>query len=119
MSERTTTDAVRFEFYLSFEMLRHIQANESRQRHFKSLIGDMIMDILDELEKNAYKKIKRMVLHSYDIVRNRECVICLDPFRLYSQIDVSQCGHGFHTSCMDNIKAHNHRACPVCRESFS
>ena len=43
------------------------------------------------------------------------CSIWLDNFQTNNDIKVLICGHTFHSSCIENLLAHNNNKCPNCR----
>jgi len=51
---------------------------------------------------------------------SEECSICLNPIVSRSQRSARtlECGHKFHTSCIDRWKRQGNHTCPVCRAVF-
>ena len=43
------------------------------------------------------------------------CTICLDDFIQDENVNETNCGHFFHTSCMEKILNNKIKKCPVCR----
>lgn len=57
-----------------------------------------------------------MEIHNEE--NDNECAICQDQM---TDNEASQlnCGHKFHTTCLENIIHHGHNRCPLCRRVMS
>lgn len=50
---------------------------------------------------------------------HQECSVCLAGIaRQDNEVKTLDCGHKFHTECIDRWKNTGHRTCPVCRFEF-
>lgn len=47
-----------------------------------------------------------------------ECHLCLEDMRAGESVARLTCGHVFHASCTQELVAHQHVACPLCRKSI-
>ena len=59
--------------------------------------------------RNLFKYLKRT--HA-DIEDKLQCSICLDKIPLDSTLQVTPCGHTFHSSCLSKLTK---KECPCCR----
>lgn len=96
-----------------------------------SIPRELLMDPSDETKQVFYrfmddifkrihsiynsKNLKKMVLHSPQMITNTDCAICLEPIRLYSTIHILHCRHGFHVDCIKELTDNHHYQCPICR----
>lgn len=87
-------------------------------RQFLHTVMDKLVDALQQPPTAHFPSIRSTVLHSYSLIINKECAVCLEPIRLYSTIQIPPCRHGFHTSCLKDVIQHHHTSCPICRKSF-
>ncbi len=47
------------------------------------------------------------------------CTICLEPFIQDETVNETNCGHFYHTNCMEKILNNNIKNCPVCRSNLT
>ncbi len=46
------------------------------------------------------------------------CTICLEDFEEGENVNETNCGHFYHTNCMEKILNNNIKNCPVCRRDL-
>ena len=46
------------------------------------------------------------------------CTICLEPFIQDETVNETNCGHFYHTNCMEKILNNNIKNCPICRSNL-
>ncbi len=47
------------------------------------------------------------------------CTICLEDFIQDENVNETNCGHFYHTNCMEKILNNNIKNCPVCRSNLT
>lgn len=114
------TDSVQLEVTISKQLILDVMRSDADRRRFKDAIGDVIIRLLREIvpSPHRYNNVRPATLHSREMIKNEECPVCMEPIRLFSRIGISNCGHGFHSECMKQIRDHRITTCPVCREDL-
>lgn len=72
---------------------------------------------IEELTKKI-KEDKTVINNIFDLPENKKtCRICLDDFKNGDKINILNCGHVFHFSCLDEEIKHRQN-CPLCKVSL-
>ncbi|KAI8091094.1 uncharacterized protein B0P05DRAFT_528775 [Gilbertella persicaria] len=48
-------------------------------------------------------------------LKDDQCLVCLDEFKLKQSVRILKCHHVFHRECVDRWLCEAHNSCPVCR----
>lgn len=67
---------------------------------------------LDKIPVNIYKEIKTEIKE-----KNECCPVCRDNFDDNDNVRTLNCGHIFHTDCVDNWLTNHSHKCPCCRQT--
>ena len=100
------------------DMMMHVDGSEEQASNFNAFIGRVVTEMIKEVSRTAYRDIRVVVLHDSGMIKNDECAVCMEPIRLFSRVAIPPCGHGLHSSCMNQIREHRHHTCPMCRRSL-
>lgn len=103
------------------EMMADLYESDEAQENFRHFIHEVmnkLIDIYKQPPPLSFPSIRSTVFHSPRMITNKDCAICLEPIRLYSNIQIPPCYHGFHTACLNQVLRHRHDCCPLCRKSF-
>ena len=112
-------DNIHIDLAIPRSMIMEVSRDHRIRRRFQQFVGDVVTKIAYMFaEKTSYDTIKTSILHSYQLVINSECAVCLDPLRLFSTVCIPECKHGFHVKCMEEVIKHRFDSCPICRHEF-
>jgi hypothetical protein len=111
-------DNIHIDLMIPRSMIQEVSRDRRIRRRFQDFVGDVLTKVADMFVQRTYDTIKTSILHSYQLVINSECAVCLDPLRLFSNVCIPPCKHGFHTQCMEEVIKHRFESCPVCRQEF-
>lgn len=104
---------------IHFSIPRELILSLNRSDDVKQLFHGFMDDILNKISSiHSCQNIKKVVFHSPQMIRNTDCAICLEEIRLFSNISILPCRHGFHIDCIQELTNSHHYNCPVCRASI-
>mmetsp|Transcript_26025 Transcript_26025/g.36353 ORF Transcript_26025/g.36353 Transcript_26025/m.36353 type:complete len:241 (+) Transcript_26025:489-1211(+) len=61
---------------------------------------------------------EKVAISSGKICHNSSCVICLEEFKLGTNITVLPCKHGFHSECIVPWLRDRSDQCPICKQTI-
>lgn len=86
--------------------LLDLAVNESMETHHRELFA------ADPTRK------ARLEIEVLTEAPDDECHLCLEDMRVGESVARLACGHVFHAACTQELVAHRHVACPLCRKSI-
>jgi len=71
------------------------------------------VQLLEQLNLNSpVKKYSALASHF-----SSECAVCLESFQIESEVRMLDCGHVYHSACLENLVVRQ-QSCCVCKQSF-
>lgn len=100
-----------------FEQLFNIETNELNINPEPEIIHDIepIPAISIETVYSIPPHVRNVYLRN--LSDNQVCSICLSNIESINTTELTECGHIFHTNCL-NIHRENNNNCPVCRRTL-
>lgn len=82
-----------------------------------------IMEFINYIKKRKNSSFRKIGLNEgyiKELLINSEhiCSICLDVCKDLHNLQIIDCGHAFHSNCIDNM-INFKNVCPVCRQTFN
>lgn len=96
---------------LFFKMRRRPQLNAASNP--TAPLTQPHVHLLEQLNLSSPVK-KFSVLSSHF---SSECAVCLESFQLDSEVRMLDCGHVYHSACLENLVIRQ-QSCCVCKQSF-
>lgn len=113
-----------FSSFSSFIVRALLRRREEEEKEIESqILNSVLNESMETLHGSLFRKDSRIHLAIEPTSMEAsstpaECSICLEEIQVGGSIIRLPCGDIFHESCLATIAAHQHSACPLCRQSI-
>ena len=104
-----------------YKRLTHILEAEVKHNEYLEyyrqgqLLASMAGTALGAAIKECFNNKDNTISLNFERLQQSECSICFEKYENDSNIKITQCGHIFHSKCLDNYISSGNRVCPLCR----